>query len=58
MTHLENTNINEPISNKLRKKDAYETDFQNIYNLIVGQTNIKLREKAENKATLQMIKIG
>ena len=36
----------------------YETDILNIYNIIVGQTNKKLREKAESKATLQMIKTG
>ena len=39
MTYLEKKNINEAIYKKLRNRDVYETDMQNLYNLIVGQTN-------------------
>ena len=44
VTYLENNNINEDICQKLRNKDVYETGMQNIYNLILGQTNEKLQE--------------
>ena len=47
MTYLENNNIDEAIRQKLRKKDVYESDMHNIYNLIVGQTNEQLQEKAD-----------
>ena len=36
----------------------YETDMHKIYNLIVGQTNYQLKEKAESDATFQAVKIG
>ena len=39
MTYLEKKNIDEAIRQKLRKKDVYKSDMQNIYNLILGQTN-------------------
>ena len=39
MTYLKKNNIDEAIRQKLRKKDVYESYMQNIYNLIVGQTN-------------------
>ena len=39
MTYLGKENIDEAIRQKLRKKDVYETDTNNIYNLIVAQTN-------------------
>ena len=39
MTYLKKDNIDEDIHQKLRKKDVYETDMYNIYNIIVGQTN-------------------
>ena len=41
MVYLENKNIEEAIHKKLRKKDVYETEMYNIYNIIVGQTNEK-----------------
>ena len=43
MTYLEKNNINEFIRQKLRKKDVYQLDMHNIYNLIVGQTNKQLQ---------------
>ena len=42
MTYLKKNNIDKDIHQKLRKKDVYETDMHNIYNIIVGQTNKKL----------------
>ena len=42
MTYLKKNNIDKDIHQKLRKKDLYETDMPNIYNIIVGQTNEKL----------------
>ena len=39
MTYLKKKNIDEATCQKLMKKDVYETDMHNIYNLIVGQTN-------------------
>ena len=39
MIYLKRDNIDEDIHQKLRKKDVYETDMYNIYNIIVGQTN-------------------
>ena len=57
MTYLENNNIDEAIRKKLRKKDVYESDMHKIYNLIVGQTNEQLPEKAASDATFQAVKI-
>ena len=57
MTYLEKKNIYEAIRQKLRKKDVYESDMHNIYNLIVGQTNEQLKEKAALDATFQAVKI-
>ena len=48
--------VNEAIRQKLRKKDVYESDMHNIYNLIVGQKNEQLQEKAASDATLQAVK--
>ena len=56
MTYLEKKNINESIRQKLRKKDVYESDMYKIYNLIVGQTNEQLQEKAASDATFQGVK--
>ena len=39
MTYLDKNNINEVIRQKLKKKCVYESDMQNIYNLIVAQKN-------------------
>ena len=50
-TYLENNNIVEAIRQKLRKKDLYQSDLHKIYNLIVGQTNDHLQEKAASDAT-------
>ena len=43
-------NIDKSILQKLRKKDFYETEIHKIYNLIVGQINDKLQEKAASDA--------
>ena len=42
MTYLEKNNIYEAICQNLRKKDVYESEMHNIYNLIVGQMNEQL----------------
>ena len=53
MTYLVNNNIDEDIYQKPRKEYVYETNMKNIYNLIVGQANKKLQEKAAPDTTLQ-----
>ena len=39
----------------MRKKDFYELDMHNIYNLIVSQTNEQLQEKGSSEATFQAV---
>ena len=56
MTYLEKHNIDKAIRQNLRKKDVYESDMHNIYNLILGQTNKQLQEKAASYATFQEFK--
>ena len=56
MTYLKKKNIDEAIRQRLRKKDVYESDMHKIYNLIVGQTNEQLQEKAASDATSQVVK--
>ena len=56
MTYLEKNNIDEVIRQNLRKKDVYKSDMHKIYNLIVGQTNKPLQEKAASDATFQAVK--
>ena len=56
MNYIDKKNINEAIHQKLRKKDVYESDFQNIYNIILGLTDVQLQEKAAPDATFQAIK--
>ena len=54
-TYLEKNNIDEAIRQNLRKKDLYKSDIHNIYNLIVGQMNEQLQEKAATDATFQAV---
>ena len=56
MTYLKKKNTDEAIRQKLRKKDVYKSDMQKIYNMIVGQTNEQLQEKAASDTTLQGVK--
>ena len=42
-TYLENKKIDESIRQKLKNKDVYETYTNNIYNIIVGQSNKQLK---------------
>ena len=56
MTYLEKNNIGEAIRQNLRKRDVYESDMHKIYNLIVGQTNKQIQEKAASDATFQAVK--
>ena len=58
MTYLKKKNIDQAIRQKLRKKYVYDTDMNNIDNVIVGQTNEQLQEKAESDATFQAVKTG
>ena len=51
MTYLENNNIDKAIHKKLREKYVYKTDMHKIYNIILGQKNEQLQEKAESYAT-------
>ena len=56
MTYLEKHNIDKAMCQNLRKKDVYKSDMQKIYNLILGQTNKQLKEKAALYATFQEFK--
>ena len=56
MTYLKKNNTDESIRQNLRNKDVYESDMHKIYNLILGQTNEQLQEKAESDATFQAVK--
>ena len=56
MTYLENKNIDEAIRQKLWKKDVYKSDMHKIYNMILGQTNEQLQDKAASDATFQAVK--
>ena len=58
MTYLNKNNIYESIHQNLRKKDVYESDMHKIYNLIIGQTNAKLKEKAALESTFQAVNTG
>ena len=53
LNHLKKKNTNEAIHQKLRNKYVYETKMHKIYNIIVGQTSVKLQEKAALDATSQ-----
>ena len=57
MTYIEKNNIDEAIFQKLRKKDVYKSDMHKIYNIIVGQTNEQLQEKAALYAIFQEVNI-
>ena len=56
MTYLEKKIIDEAIRQKLGKKYAYESDMHKKYNIIVGQTNKQLQEKAALEATFRAVK--
>ena len=56
MTCLDKNNINEAIRQKLRNKDVYESDIQNIYNISVVQKNEQLQEKEVPDVTFQVVK--
>ena len=58
MTYFENTNIDEVTHQNMRKKDVYETDMHKIYNIILGQTNKHLQDKATSDRTFQAVKTG
>ena len=48
-------NIGEAICKNQRKKDVYQSDMHKIYNIIVGQTNEQIQEKAASDATFQTV---
>ena len=56
MTYLRKNNIFEAIHQKLRNNDFYKSDMHKIYNIIVGQKNEQLQEKAESDTTFQAVK--
>ena len=58
MDYFKKNNIYKAIHHKMRKNDMYETYMHKIYNIIVGQTNEKLQEKAEFDATFHAFKTG
>ena len=56
MTCLEKNNIDESILQTLMKKDVYKSDMHKIYNMVLGQTNEQLQDKAASDATFQAVK--
>ena len=56
MTYLKKINIDEAILQKLRNKDVYKSYMHTIYNIILGQTNEQLQEKAASDSTFQAVK--
>ena len=58
ITYLKKKNIDEAIGYKLGNKDVYETNINNIYNIIVGQTNANIQENAASDATFQAVNTG
>ena len=56
MTYPKKKKIDEAIFQNTRKKDVYELDMHNIYNLVVGQINEKPQEKAVSDANFQVDK--
>ena len=58
ITCLEKNNIDEAIRQNLRKKNVYESDIHKIYNLIIGQNNEQIQDKAALDVTFQEIKNG
>ena len=56
MTYLKEKNIDEAICQNLRKKDVQQSDMHKIYNIIVGQTNEQLQDKAASDSTFQAVK--
>ena len=56
MTYLEKKNIDEAIHQKLRNNYVYKSYMHKIYNLVMGQTNDQLKEKAASDATFQAVK--
>ena len=58
LNYLKKKNTDEAIHKKLRNKYVYETKIHKIYNIIVGQTSVKLQKKAALNATSQSVKAG
>ena len=54
--YLKKRNIEEAICQKLSNKGVYETYMKKIYNIIVGQKNKQIQEKAASDATFQAVK--
>ena len=42
----------------MSKKDVYKSDMHKIYNIIIGQMNEQLQEKATSDATFQAVNTG
>ena len=55
INYIERKNIDEAIHKNLSKKDFYESNMQNIYNIIVGQMNYHSQERSELEATFQAV---
>ena len=55
--YLKMNNIDKDIHKELRKKDVYETDRHNIYNLIVSPLKSQLQQKEASEATFQVVKL-
>ena len=58
MTYLKKKTIDKAIRQKIGNKDVYKTDMHKIYNIIAGQTNEQLWEKAESDATFHVVNTG
>ena len=54
-TYLKKKNIDKAISHKLSKRYVYKTDTHKIYNVILGQKNEQIQDKAESDSTFQTV---
>ena len=55
MSYLKNKINGEAICQELRKEDIYGKDIHKIYNLMLGQKNKQIQEKAASDATFQAV---
>ena len=55
MNHLNKKSTDEATHQNMRKKDVYESDMYNTYNLILVKKNEQLQEKSASDANFQVV---
>ena len=55
MNHLNKKSTSEATHQNMRKKDVYESDMYNTYNLILVKKNEQLQEKSASDANFQVV---